>query len=752
MKKTNYLKIVSALLALTAAIFVFASCGKNETSNTKEASDEEHLDNLPDDLDFGGEQVNIFYWGHSLVTWELTSDGTTGDIVEKAVDQRNTQVQKRLGVTLNYIQGDPGVFMPIVRDEIMSGSTDYDLVVGAQCEAVSVAAAGAFRDLSQSKYLDLTKEYWNQEYNEALSVNEKRFLVGGDASLTTTAWASCLFFDKKNYSSFFGDEEEFYQFIYDGNWTLDEYAERCKQCYKDLNGNGVSDSSDQYGMGMNISSSNTDQYMFSSGVNLSYRDENNIPVVDMKNDKALEFCDKFYNLIYNNEGVLNYKNDEAAEVEGNMKYVFMAGTLQAIVEMRGDEDDFGVIPMPKLNANETEYHSWISDITGIWGVPITIDNDRAERACAVLECMASETRRLVLPQYYERALKNKYVRDSWSAKMLDLIHDGETTDFIAAMFNFNFMRSLISGGDPNYVSNYDAKEALLLKDVQSMFDAFEQNTTHSFVPETTTQASSKEIEDLTISDNQISNSWLTFGSKYKKSGILVKEDMSDKFAYVINDKDEIEVRSPDIKVAGGYYPTAAITSRETLPLADLSVTFRIDEGFQFNNNGWSSAMSVLWTDKPMESLPYYLECPGTNGLRESVVEDTTGLCVSFMGTGYTSGSVADLIYIIVYDGNGTRPEGDNRLGYRYTNWVNTDLGTDCTIEVKEDETLGYVVSINGTEYRTGLRGENAIDIDLTPLKDIEEGYITVGGESTDESFSNFTLSKINGKTAGSFFD
>jgi len=47
-----------------------------------------------------------------------------------------------------------------------------------------------------------------------------------------------------------------------------------------------------------------------------------------------------------------------------------------------------------------------------------------------------------------------------------------------------------------------------------------------------------------------------------------------------------------------------------------------------------------------------------------------------------------------------------------------------------------------------------LDIDLTPLKDkASSGFIGFGAESAgDDSYSNFTVSKINGKNAGSYFD
>ena len=48
---------------------------------------------------------------------------------------------------------------------------------------------------------------------------------------------------------------------------------------------------------------------------------------------------------------------------------------------------------------------------------------------AVLEADCSMTSKIVIPAYYDLALKNKYSRDATTAQMIDLIHDCITADF-----------------------------------------------------------------------------------------------------------------------------------------------------------------------------------------------------------------------------------------------------------------------------------------------------------------------------------
>ena len=57
-------------------------------------------DDLPEDLDFGGEVVHIFGWERDVP--EFTVEKETGDVVSDAIFARNRKVEERLNVDLTY--------------------------------------------------------------------------------------------------------------------------------------------------------------------------------------------------------------------------------------------------------------------------------------------------------------------------------------------------------------------------------------------------------------------------------------------------------------------------------------------------------------------------------------------------------------------------------------------------------------------------------------------------------------------------
>ncbi|MBQ7161077.1 MAG: hypothetical protein IJR90_05165, partial [Clostridia bacterium] len=697
MKRSALLRILLCVVLVAVCVIVIASCDKKPVdpvdTTDPDKPVEKHYDDLPNDLDFNKEQVNIFYWGHTFVINELTADGSTGDVVDLAIDARNVKVEERLNVKLNPIQGEAPaeVFMPVVRDEILSGSTDYDIILGPQCTSTEVAAAGAFRDLAGEKYLDFSKPYWSEDYIQALSVNKKRFLIGGDISLTTTAWTSTMLFYIEPFENIFGSPDDFYELILSGDgdtggWTLDVMSDYCKKCYINLNGNAVRDTGDQFGLGMGAGSSNIDRFIYSSGMSISKRDENNVPYLDIKNSKLIDYFNKFYEFFHNNEGVNFTKDNSApANTAGQVDDVFNACGMNEIVELRAEEKDFGVIPFPKVDSEMTSYKSWLSDNTVICGIPITEPDDRMPLATSVIECIASENYELTLPAYYETALKDKYTRDDYSSKMLDIIHDGETNDFaVTYAMSINgigyMFRDLIGNAEPNIMSWYEAKESKTLAKLQELYEAFDQQpdiptvtTTPVDTKDQPSSGSDTEDPNAGFADNQISTSWKVFGSKYKKSQILVRPDMSDEFRYIINDDDEIEVDSP-VSGKGGYNPTAVIQSRSTVPIVGLSTEFHTNEPFSYSiTEGYCSSVSFVWIDKELVEIPHYLEAMGTNGVRDMVPEDASGFAVCFMGTqAEGNGGVADYLYIILFDGKNTNPEPDGHHGTRWSNKILTD--------------------------------------------------------------------------------
>jgi len=130
--------------------------------------------------------------------------------------------------------------------------------------------------------------------------------------------------------------------------------------------------------------------------------------------------------------------------------MFAIGRVKhAINYLRDMQEDFALIPAPKLDESQPTYLTTLHDGTTILGIPKTVTDDVADDVCMVMEALAAESYRNLTPIYLDVALKNKYTRDEKSAEMIDLIRQNIVSDFgfqyTATGFN-NFFRQRTKDG------------------------------------------------------------------------------------------------------------------------------------------------------------------------------------------------------------------------------------------------------------------------------------------------------------------
>ena len=131
--------------------------------------------------------------------------------------------------------------------------------------------------------------------------------------------------------------------------------------------------------------------------------------------------------------------------------LFMAEVLQHAKTMRQNYDiNFGLLPMPKYNSDQKDYHQYCTGYcTTVVGIPTNAKGDDLDRASFILEAMAVESVNTVTPAYYEICLKGRYSDDKESSEMIDIICSSVSSD-LAEIFGWSGFKSsvesTISGG------------------------------------------------------------------------------------------------------------------------------------------------------------------------------------------------------------------------------------------------------------------------------------------------------------------
>ncbi len=497
----NKKSVLRSLSILLAALFIsstaiLSSC--SDQANTGSDADitaaesaavtEEEIkrentpDDLPDGLNYEGAAVNILARTKNWFLYEMTVDDLNGEVVNDAVYNRNTMVSERLNIDLNYVLEADVTAM--ANKTILAGSEDFDIVVGSAVEIVQYGARGQYYNLlgKNVPYLNVEQPWWAQYYTEQANIGGKVFFITGDAALSLRQLAFVTFFNKQMIQNY--NLENPYDLVAAGQWTVDKQAEMAKTIYTDVNGDSKADYGDIYGFGVG-DVINFDVYWSAFDLTLVQRDENQVPYLNVDMDKMQSAIEKIYDLFYINTGTLRMlqtandgEQDDLAKKFAAHELAFTTLRLMACDLLRDMENDYGIIPCPKLNEAQDNYYTFVHDQYSVFGIPVTVKN--TEMVTATLEALAAQSYRTVTPAYYDIALKGKYLRDQESSAMLELSLVNVKIDFIwIYTYNMNSaaqgaIRDLLRNKKTDFTSFYASKEKTYQSSLEKLISAYEE--------------------------------------------------------------------------------------------------------------------------------------------------------------------------------------------------------------------------------------------------------------------------------------
>ncbi|MCL2815031.1 MAG: hypothetical protein FWD23_10575 [Oscillospiraceae bacterium] len=490
------LAIISMLFTVFACADKTSSEGgaennKNESGGDLPEEKTEELQNpVPKEANFNGAEIRVLNCSYYTEDFaDVRSESEIGEIVNDSIYKRNSKTQNDLNVSFTFVDRsltDGFNFTQAIQNSVKAGSDDYDILIDAQYDCVRIATENVYANLTNLPYVDLSRPWWPGEYIKEMTIGSDRiYFLTGDISLTFVRQMSCVYFNKQLYQNNFGDPDEMYKTVLEGKWTLDKLSDMAKGMYRDLNGNGEYDDGDQYACGL-LAANLTDHFMLDAGIRITARDAYDLPYFVMNNEKTINFTEKLYQLYYANEGTRIFPpTNDSNNIAIPQKFMrdellFDFGWFYVSELLRNMQTDYGIIPFPKYDESQSSYLSLAHDIVPVYCIPITCE--KTEAAGAVLEFMAFESYKSVLPAYFEVALKLKYTRDATddAFKIIDMIHDNCTTDF-AYIYTFalnsigHIMREITGAKTADFVSKYEKIEPKAQQSLEKLIDAYIQN-------------------------------------------------------------------------------------------------------------------------------------------------------------------------------------------------------------------------------------------------------------------------------------
>lgn len=494
-------KILLAFLLIFIIVFIpiAAACSDNtetvsKTRDTESAVETgEERDTRFDNVDFEGREFRI---NTSVNTNDATNanaliEGTgeiNGEPVNDAVYARNQLVEELLGIKLVFTQSDYnyGDVAINIRKLVLSADDAFELIINDLFPFTELTYEGMFVNVFDAENFDFTKTYWYAGYMEDLKLTKDRmYIMAGDYFMDVIGSAHTLFYNKNICDSMYGDPDLIYDHVIDGSWTFDKLIGYLETSYMDLNGDSQKNEGDQFGFAAIGTWGSMIPFVISADIRFIDRGEDYSISFAFKNERSVTLLEKL-NEIFHNNGTIFTLKDQTTE---GLRALFAANQslfvgyqrLGYLELMRGIEFEIGVVPYPKLNEEQKTYVTSSHDTTEIGVIPITSTDFGF--VTTVIEVLNRETASMVIPEYYETALKVKYTRDEVSAMMIDIIHDNFGVTFPLA-YNTSLNSFLLTATfstpltnkSTDFMSNYDTLEGAALSKLETMVETLIEKT------------------------------------------------------------------------------------------------------------------------------------------------------------------------------------------------------------------------------------------------------------------------------------
>ncbi len=485
------LVILGMLLSLAACAAygesVTTASPSNEMSATTTSPEEafDPLETLPD-VTYGFE--DFYFWVRDLeesladlAVQEITETSTS---VDRAVFERNLNIQERLEITFVFHPLENNSFSSTIGAAIKSGDQSHSVAVGMGKTIFQGIFSNHYADWNDLEYVDLDAKWWNQSAREQWTTNGgKLYAMNGDLSYMGVGNNHSVFFNKKILQD--AGITLPYDHVYADTWTQETFFASIKQADASMIHTDTNDiKTDTFGYA-------TERYrgvshVFpSTGCSSLIKDADGKLSLGYKNELCNDAFSRLLELLF--ESGTSYYGDKSTSLD-DIRSAFSSGTVaftddnvKCAIMFKSTEIDYGLVPYPKANENVKQYYSMVGAGTNTFAVIRALTPENLSRASAVLEALAVYGHVDVIPYYYETLLSYQAMKDEHSLNMLHIIHDVSYFD-LGGYANFGNLTSVgryIISQPGTYGQSvftaYAVLEPLIFADMKRWYALDEQN-------------------------------------------------------------------------------------------------------------------------------------------------------------------------------------------------------------------------------------------------------------------------------------
>ncbi len=449
-------------------------------------TEEELKPGLPEGYTFDGKTFTIMCNDYPAEPgWsqlDIYAEEIRGTSVNDAVFNRNAKVENDYDCKIAEYRlaiSDFQAQLPVLvkaNDDSVDAATPY-----FWCgQLADMTLNGNFVELSGLSSMNLSNPWYDQQSIEAFTIFDKLYFVVSDMTIGDFLATAGMVFNKQiyedyQYNSTYGN---LYDLVREGKWTHDLLREMVLSLSEDVDGDGKMTNEDFYGLLYQRDS--VPSFVNSYNMQMAEADADGVPVYSLVNDQNANKIDAMFEFLYQKNNcfhVMNWFDGTATNFTTGMTNMFSANQAMfmwirfADVEhLRAMDLDFGIVPVPKWDEAQEQYYSTVNQHMGVATV-IPVSCADPEMTGYFLEAICCESKKQLIPAYYDVALQGKITRDEESKEMLDLIFNNRMYD-IGLIFDIGDFGSEFYNMSTSYDSDYTVLWAKGQKKYQKTMDRF----------------------------------------------------------------------------------------------------------------------------------------------------------------------------------------------------------------------------------------------------------------------------------------
>lgn len=369
---------------------------------------------IPEDVDYGGYKFSILA-DNTLVGKEFIEESNRS-IMQDALILRQEYIEDFVGIEFDIIKSNGGdnnseAFISEISSASASG-TPFDLVLAHNLVAPIAAAKGLSRDLGESAQLNIInslKSYWGNGSNIETMVNGRIFWLSENSSWNNIRNMLCLYVntDLLYRNTDIKDKYLLYDLVYKFEWDFETLLSLVQEFYENADASDKVPKlqfDDSYTLGLQAGGSGEwiDAWFHAAGFKYTKQTSKGTYEWTLSDQDEINFINWWQKNL--NDPNIDTHGSHANNMFTDKRAMFSLSTL-ALAEHKLDFD-FTILPLPLYDEHiKDSYSTTLVNGYSSWLIPKAVSQEAFERSSTVLELIAAEGNRRIVPAHTELYFK-----------------------------------------------------------------------------------------------------------------------------------------------------------------------------------------------------------------------------------------------------------------------------------------------------------------------------------------------------------